>query len=878
MKKIIGKGMKLLFVIMLMMSIITLSPIIASSSSNTTVIDLSNGDIIVQFGINGQKTYIEHGAHQREDIRNEDKIVIIQSDQSKPTEHSITLNVNDPNIFDGENLPQVKDKLNVVIRDLNMNKGSIIVNGDATINLEGINNIKSNNTAVQIGPKGTTTLIQGSGSLNATSYNGAGIGTLNHGTGGDLVISHTAVFAKGGSNAAGIGCGAYATMGNITMNQASVFATGGDNGAGIGTGISTMAAISKIGNIAIHDCGIVDVSGGLRSAAIGTGYGVDVSSILGTIDIMNSKVSAAAGMSDAIIQASTTALDDASVYEQDSPNAIGNGTNNTLSANVTIDALSHIIAMAPGDHGKAAIATSSITNQFANNILQGTYYTENRNNPLVSKNAKAVLGIYGKDGNGNDLKLNEIVMPVAYTSFAITQPAGSYKVKIENSGKAENNNVWLMSEHTANAKATVLAHDASLNQLTNYIGLYPEVFTVSYFDEKGIELAGTAENVYANQSVTKLPIIQNEEGYNQSTWLYMNQSNENAFDESIKIDQDIKAYYTKEIKKFNITFVDFDNKELKQETVEYNKDAKEPKDLAREGYTFNGWDQAFDHIHSDLTIKANYTINNYQVNVKYIYANGLSAAPSQTIDNLNIINQKYDIESPTISGYTASKSNISGSIKGKDESFTVVYTGIVVNPIEDQDPILPLPNKPIITPTPTPIVTPAPIAKVEVLPEAINEETLPEQEIVEQETETVQPETTPLAKPDNNQFEKVEDEDTPLAIVESNNWALMNLISTAATILLGLGLLISKKNKEVENEDELNDEYQRSTWAKVIGIALSACAIIVFILTEDMSLPMVLVDKWTILMVAILFVQVIDFGLGKHWKTIDSDESETTKA
>ncbi|MEG0995318.1 MAG: hypothetical protein RSE91_05115, partial [Bacilli bacterium] len=43
--------------------------------------------------------------------------------------------------------------------------------------------------------------------------------------------------------------------------------------------------------------------------------------------------------------------------------------------------------------------------------------------------------------------------------------------------------------------------------------------------------------------------------------------------------------------------------------------------------------------------KANYTINNYQVNVKYIYANGLSAAPSQTIDNLNIINQKYDIES-----------------------------------------------------------------------------------------------------------------------------------------------------------------------------------------------------------------------------------------
>jgi len=62
-----------------------------------------------------------------------------------------------------------------------------------------------------------------------------------------------------------------------------------------------------------------------------------------------------------------------------------------------------------------------------------------------------------------------------------------------------------------------------------------------------------------------------------------------------------------------VTFVDHDGTELKSETVNYGASATAPADPTREGYTFTGWDQAFDNVTSDLTVTAQYTVKQYTI-------------------------------------------------------------------------------------------------------------------------------------------------------------------------------------------------------------------------------------------------------------------------
>ena len=57
---------------------------------------------------------------------------------------------------------------------------------------------------------------------------------------------------------------------------------------------------------------------------------------------------------------------------------------------------------------------------------------------------------------------------------------------------------------------------------------------------------------------------------------------------------------------YTVTFVDWDEKELKTETVDWNTAATAPEDPTREGYTFIGWDVDFDHVQGDLTVTALY--------------------------------------------------------------------------------------------------------------------------------------------------------------------------------------------------------------------------------------------------------------------------------
>ncbi len=108
----------------------------------------------------------------------------------------------------------------------------------------------------------------------------------------------------------------------------------------------------------------------------------------------------------------------------------------------------------------------------------------------------------------------------------------------------------------------------------------------------------------------------------------------------------------------------------------------------------------------------------------------------------------------------------------------------------------------------------------------------------------------------------IEETQPPLAAV-SATWAVVNLILTVFTVLISIILLIvcvdkKKRNKEdVKHVDDEDDTTMLNGFVKVSSTLIAILAILVFIFTEDMSLPVVIVDQWTIVMILILLAQMI---------------------
>ena len=159
-------------------------------------------------------------------------------------------------------------------------------------------------------------------------------------------------------------------------------------------------------------------------------------------------------------------------------------------------------------------------------------------------------------------------------------------------------------------------------------------------------------------------------------------------------------------------------------------------------------------------------------------------------------------------------------------------------------------------------------------------------EIIDNETPLAsglsQTEAEPNPSADADEIMTIEDDPVPLAmfIPEGNRfgenaWALINLICLIFTIYLLLPLLnlsdkygrvklmkkynATRKEREEEiKEEDVNLFYQvkkfrrRFSLGLLIEVIITVIAIVAFVLTENMSLPMILIDKWTPVMLALL--------------------------
>ena len=121
----------------------------------------------------------------------------------------------------------------------------------------------------------------------------------------------------------------------------------------------------------------------------------------------------------------------------------------------------------------------------------------------------------------------------------------------------------------------------------------------------------------------------------------------------------------------------------------------------------------------------------------------------------------------------------------------------------------------------------------------------------------------------------IEDNDTPLA--DSPAWALINLIMTIVTGLISAVLLAGWHRRKDEEADDNEDSSRRSRLARLFSLIPAAGAVTAFILTENMSDPMVLTDKWTVLMAVILMIQAAIAMMAKK-RNNEEDDSESAEA
>lgn len=83
-----------------------------------------------------------------------------------------------------------------------------------------------------------------------------------------------------------------------------------------------------------------------------------------------------------------------------------------------------------------------------------------------------------------------------------------------------------------------------------------------------------------------------------------------AFDH-VQADLTVTAQYA--INQYEVKFLNWNGAELKKQTVDCGADAEAPANPSRDGHTFTGWNKAFTNVTANLVVNAQFAINTYDV-------------------------------------------------------------------------------------------------------------------------------------------------------------------------------------------------------------------------------------------------------------------------
>ncbi len=177
-----------------------------------------------------------------------------------------------------------------------------------------------------------------------------------------------------------------------------------------------------------------------------------------------------------------------------------------------------------------------------------------------------------------------------------------------------------------NEHKTITDWDKDFSNVQSALDIYAECetdkFQVTVIAEHGTVVAhevldggANGEELDLSQPIeygtaVRLEVVP-DEGYKRTGWTNY-QDDPNYF----IVENDITITAHLELRTFTVTFVDWDDTPIGEaQTISYNEEAVAPQAPEHEGYTFTGWDKTFDAVTEDMTIKAQYEINRYDVTV-----------------------------------------------------------------------------------------------------------------------------------------------------------------------------------------------------------------------------------------------------------------------
>ncbi len=131
----------------------------------------------------------------------------------------------------------------------------------------------------------------------------------------------------------------------------------------------------------------------------------------------------------------------------------------------------------------------------------------------------------------------------------------------------------------------------------------------------------------------------------------------------VVVTEDMQFVASFEINRYEVLFVDWNGTVLRKDSVAYGSAATAPTGMSRTGYTFTGWDKAFDQITGDLTVTAQYSINTFTI--QFVDWDG-TILKSETLEYGSTITAPAN---PTREGYT---------FTGWDKSFSIAYADLTI--------------------------------------------------------------------------------------------------------------------------------------------------------------------------------------------------------